>query len=59
MDTYLILAVDINSIENSSQSRNALQDLYFQTDSRYPESSIENIYNDAAAYVQHIFCELL
>ena len=60
MDTYLILASDINSVENSSQSPNVLQDLYFQTASRYPESSIGNkVYNDEEAYVQQIFCELL
>ena len=60
MDTYLILASDINSVENSSQSPNVLQDLYFQTASRYPESSIRNkVYNDEEAYVQQIFCELL
>ena len=60
MDTYLLLASDINFVENSSHSVNVLQDLYFQTASRYPELLIENkVYNDAAVYVQHIFSELL
>ena len=60
MDTYLLLASDINFVEKSSHSVNVLQDWYFQTASRYPEASIENkVYNDAAAYVQHIFSELL
>ena len=60
MDTYLLLAADINFVKKSSHTVNVLQDSYFQTASRYPEALIENkVYNDAAAYVLHIFSELL
>ena len=60
MDSYLLLAADINFFKKSCHSVNVLQDSYFQTASRYPEASIENkVYNNAAAYVQHIFSELL
>ena len=60
MDIYLLLASETDSNNLSSHSVNVLHDRYSQAALRYPEASMENkVYSGAAAYVQHIFSELL
>ena len=62
MDIYLLLASETDPTDISSHSVNGLvlHDLYSQTALRYAETSMEyKVYNGAAAYVQHIFSQLL
>ena len=62
MEMYLILASETDPTDISSHSVNGLvlHDLYSQAALRYPKTSMEyNVYNGAAAYVQHIFSPLL
>ena len=62
MEIYLILASETDPTDISSHFVNGLvlHDFYYQAALCYPEASMEyNVYNDAAAYVQRIFTDLL